>query len=283
MLTTLISQQDQRVKELSRKVIDTSAGESSLGEVVSFSTYQGELVVTPSTGVTDRKYRVKNEDLRGIAIGLGSSVRHLDFYECGLTGDGGIEALKVCTELASLKLSCCRELTSEALPQIGALRGLRSLNLHSTQVGNGDPELFRALVDLVKLRELGLGNTGLTDEGLSMLASLPDLRELRIHMNQGITDEGVDSLLAHQNLERLDIGETSISVTGISRLRELPRLNALSLHSTKLDQDATEVAEAISSFPALKEVNLTCCELGKESVLHIRRALPSDATIYPGV
>jgi hypothetical protein len=113
------------------------------------------------------------------------------------------------------------------------------------------------------LQELDLGETGVDDQGLETVLSLPALMDLNL-MRAKVTSAGVQKLKGMKlkrlniddvagidnsclpaisemkSLEFLHLGKTAITDEGVAVLGELPNLKTLILENTKVSDAAIE-------------------------------------------
>jgi Leucine-rich repeat (LRR) protein len=160
-----------------------------------------------------------------------------------------------------------------ALSHIGELEDLLSLNLICNVSDTGAIHLRQ----LTKLRHLDLMDTSLTDQGISQLSELKNLRFLRLPSKTGITDQGLlaldlkgkqalqelelhdtgltdaglASLQLPASLERLDLSRTLVSDTGLKHLSHLTALKHLSLSHTKVTCSGLPFLAALKSMRSL--------------------------------
>ncbi len=76
------------------------------------------------------------------------------------------------------------------LAELKSARGLKSVSLHATDVGDADLVHLASLRDLI---QLNLNNTAIGDDGLRHLSGLKALKYLRLK-NTNVTSSGVDQL-----------------------------------------------------------------------------------------
>ncbi|WNG35605.1 TIGR02996 domain-containing protein [Archangium violaceum] len=135
-----------------------------------------------------------------------------------------------------------------ALVESVVLTGLRSLSLTGND-GFGD-ECAEALAESrLSLVRLYLSATGLSDEGVSVLARAKPLRSLELlALNRNeISDEGAQALAASKalaNLQRLELKDTQVDEEGalaFSSPRALPKLRHLDLQGIGLSARALEL------------------------------------------
>ena len=98
----------------------------------------------------------------------------------------------------------------------------------------GQPEAIRTelrdlskLAKLVHLRVLDLSGTPVSDDALRVLASLPELRELRLGLAAKINDGAIPSLLELKQLRFLYISGSGITAAGVSQLRKSGQIEKL--------------------------------------------------------
>ena len=82
---------------------------------------------------------------------------------------------------------------------------------------------------LRKLRTLGISNSELKDEDLTLIAHLTNLESLCIADDTEVTDRGLTFLRPLVKLEALILDEDSVTDQGIEQLRFLPKLRTLSV------------------------------------------------------
>jgi uncharacterized protein (TIGR02996 family) len=159
--------------------------------------------------------------------------------------------------LGSNRLTAAAVLALVASPHLDALTELNLSNTLDTMTEVG----ARALANwpgLARLDRLHLGNTGLTDRGVRLLAASPHLagvKFLGLGMNFGITGVGVTALAASPHLARLevlDLGDVPMGAEGARALAESPHLEHLRRlglrnychQSTPLDEGSRQLLQA---------------------------------------
>lgn len=111
------------------------------------------------------------------------------------------------------------------------------LNLASSGMND---ELLGHLQSMPVLDTLHLGNNHITDAGVALLGRFAAIRVLNLHGNPGITDSGLEQLAGLESLERLYLWQTATSTAGIDALSAaLPGLTA----QTGSDLPTVRVAE----------------------------------------
>jgi hypothetical protein len=103
-------------------------------------------------------------------------VTSINFHRCGLLTDTVFDYIKRFTELRILDLSRCDRLTDDGVSQVGSLAQLSHLNLGDCSLIT-DVSLVAIGSGLPSLTQLNLRHCrNITDEGLSHIATLEDLR-----------------------------------------------------------------------------------------------------------
>jgi hypothetical protein len=98
------------------------------------------------------------------------------------------------------------------------------------------PEWLRAWLGeeyFRRVQGVALVSENFTDEGLSILASLGDLKVLRFHSSQ-VTDEGISKLRACEQLESLEIRWAEITDAAMADIATLRNLQELRLENTRI-------------------------------------------------
>ncbi len=193
----------------------------------------------------------------------------------GIKGDVSDEGLAVLDGMAgiwALSVNDCPRITDEGLRHVGKLKELEFLSLQNCAIrGPGlrglagltklrKLDLYRNLIGdeglrhlkRLKLEDLNLDSTGITDAGLVYLRGATNLRTLMIDDTQ-ITDGGLVNLKGMKRLEYLYLEQTRVSNKGLRHLVELNSLRFLDLRET----DVTDAGmPSIARLPALENLDL---------------------------
>ena len=78
---------------------------------------------------------------------------------------------------------------------------------------------LQAIAKLPRLEGLNLWEVGITDRGLQELIAAQNLKNLELAENVEITDVGLIHLAQLKNLRRLSLGSNSATKEGVARLR----------------------------------------------------------------
>jgi Leucine-rich repeat (LRR) protein len=112
----------------------------------------------------------------------------------------------------------------EIMPHVARLTGLKSLDLHTTEVtGSG----LRHIEGLKSLECLSVPRS-MNDGGMVHIAKLTGLKRLYFKENN-VTNKGLARLAELRELEELELGGGKISDGGLAHLRKLPKLQYLML------------------------------------------------------
>ena len=111
-------------------------------------------------------------------------------------------------------------------------------------------DMVASLAGLTKLRSLALTNTAITDDAVeTIVESFPELIELDLSSNTGLTGAAMKSISALAGLERLDLVQTRFNDLHTRRLKKLENLRVLDLRGNMQAGDMT--LGAIGGLPSL--------------------------------
>lgn len=135
---------------------------------------------------------------------------------------------------------------------------------------SGDEELAElvriGLGSLPHLHEIRLRNSRVSDDGLMILASLPNLRRLTV--SRVTTDAGLAHVERLLGLQHLDLSETRITGQGLHHASRLPELLFLSLRQTRVSDDDLQ---ALQSFPELICLDLSETQITDAGLVHLKQ------------
>jgi len=199
-----------------------------------------------------------------------SDLKSLEAMSFNPPSDAWLPAVATLTRLTSLSLQSADDIGDEALKPIGNMANLTSLWIQSNRLTDGTLKDFsrlaaletlllsraryvhgsglKDLVELKKLKTLGLDDSGLDDHGLSYVAQFPQLA-------------------------RLILSGTWISDAGLSQLTRLPHLKNLDLSQCRRIDDAG--FQSLLKCQGLQELNLNGTRVTVESVPSAREQLPN--------
>ncbi len=152
---------------------------------------------------------------------------------------------------------------------------------HNKEVTDAD---LRQLSDLKDLRDLNLGWTEVSDEGLAHLKRLRGLEHLYLESCSHVTDSGIAHLAGLTNLKELTVSGTRMSNAGMVHLKNLKKLEWLELTGVPVEDDDVQF---LREFTNLKV--LFFCRLGqscpspkvsKATVDELRKCLPKCDVVW---
>ncbi len=118
------------------------------------------------------------------------------------------------------------------------------------------------------LKELNLGKTLISGEGLAALKDLP-LTWLRLEACKNLSDKGLQSTGALVHLETLDLSCcTGITGRGLLHPQPLEHLRVLNLEGCSTLQE--EALAALAAMPALEDLDLSETQISGTGFLHFR-------------
>jgi hypothetical protein len=138
---------------------------------------------------------------------------------------------------------------------IGDIKELAKLrvftNLKSASFfGSGlDDVGLRYVSDIPTIENLDLQNTMISNEGLSVLERLPDLKYLRLKENAQLSNECIPHLLKLKQLVNLQIHETSIDQYGVNQLVVVDTLRDVCLDVWKDNYSFDELLDLSIRMP----------------------------------
>ncbi len=132
----------------------------------------------------------------------------------------------------------------------------------------GDTQLAELSEIALAIESLDLGETAITDTGLTHLKTMRNLRRLHLDRTQ-ITDTGLQHLSALSRLEVLNLHTTAVSDAGIAHLAGLRRLKALHVWQTNVTREASNrLAEKLNDHRSLRRWRDQAFELNNKIMDH---------------
>jgi len=176
--------------------------------------------------------------------------------------------------------------TDDRLAGIGRLPNLRRLEIvHGRQISDRG---IAALVGMVNLRRLDVNGACISDEVLSHLAQLKNLREIRIHYDRDtVTDAGLCHIAGLRNLEVLVLDRCSVTDGGLACLSRLSKLRVLAMGPC--DSRITDKGiENLTSLSRLQELHLHGVSATEHGLVrlarlrHLTEVRISGSTLHDG-
>ena len=125
---------------------------------------------------------------------------------------------------------------------------IRSIDLNRSWIHDGD---LTRIAGLATLERLAIAQTHVTDSSLSVVETLPALKELDLFFCEHITDAGASRLRGAPNLEKLNVRGTKISDSGVQFLTELRQLRSLDVGITEISDATIELLEGLPHLESL--------------------------------
>lgn len=220
------------------------------------------------TRVTDRGLR---------ALKTAPNIEELNLYFAERITDEGAAAVKGWKHLKKLNLRGTK-ITDSTLEMLESVPTLESLDIGWAEVTDTGLDHLAALTNL---KWLTMGGNKLTDASLQFLRQMPQLEYLDIGGQQRtdsglwsvlLSETGMQSIASVTELRELRLEGRNVSGKGLELLKPLKKLERLDLQGCKrLREDAVAT---LSSMKQLKTLDLRDSSLTPELILKIRNALP---------
>ena len=211
------------------------------------------------------------------------AIEELNLYFAEQISDEGASVVKNWKHLKRLNLRGTK-ITDSTLEFLAGVPTLEWLDVGWAQTTDTG---FEHLAALTNLRSLTMGGNKLTDTALQFLRQMPQLEYLDISGQQRtdsglwsllLTETGMQSIASVTDLRELRIGGTAVTTRALEPLRELRKLERLDLQGCKRLKD--DAAGVLASFKQLRVLDLTDSSLSKQAVEQIRAALPQAEVLY---
>ena len=157
--------------------------------------------------------------------------------------DGWLQRLEGLTTLRRLDLANCA-IQGDGLRHVGALTGLRELNLTLTPVAD---DALKHLSGLTELRKLGLASTQCNGTGFVHLKALRKLESVNFHFTP-LNDAGLQAISQVPISDRLWFAHTHFTDEGAASLAALTKLKRCGIGSKEKDSSGEAVA-ALTKLP----------------------------------
>jgi len=191
-----------------------------------------------------------------------SKVEVLDLTSCSTVDESMlVRMISRKPKLTQLRLSFVRNVTDEAMCEVGKLLQLKYLDLESCQVTCAGTVL---LPQLPQLMVLNLARTTVGDACMTAIGQVASLRHLRLKSCKQLTDDGLADLAELELLCSLDLENCeNLTDKGLMNLLgkgKLKSLKALDLSNcTNIELTRPELRPAFSGLPALDTLRLRGC------------------------
>jgi internalin A len=225
--------------------------------------------------------RVTDRGLKELKNATG--IVDLDLQYAEQVTDEGISALKGWKRLKRLNLRGTK-ITDMTLEHLAGIPTLEALDIGFAQFTDSG---LQNLALLPNLKELAIGGNKLSDVGLQFLRQLPGVAYLDVSGSQrtdsglwsvSMTEAGIDSIATLRDLRELRLGGTSVSGRWLEKIKVLRNLERLSLQDAKrLGDDATPV---LATFASLRWLDLNGSGMTEKAVADLRAQLPHCKILY---
>jgi len=207
----------------------------------------------------------------------------LNLYYAEQITDEGMAAVKGWKKLKRLNLRGTK-ITDTTLEHISGIATLEFLDAGFAQVT--DVGLDR-LTSLPNLKELTIGGNKLTDVGLQALRQLPGLTYLDLSGMQrtdsglwsiSLTEVGVETIATLKELRELRLSGMPVSARSIEKLKVLTKLERLILQGCR--RIADDAAPVLASWPALGVLDLKGTAVTEKGLAVLRQAKPTSQILH---
>ena len=169
-------------------------------------------------------------------------------------------------------------ISDEAATSIATLPQLTSLTMKNTLIGNTGieklkeittlrildlrfsplvtDEAMKVLASMENLRAVRLnGVSQLTDAGLYSVLQLPSLVELDVRSCQNVSGKGIEKFVGKSTLRMLKIGDQSVSDSTLQTVARIEQLTGLAVQNSNITNDGLAALSALD----LKDVTIEQC------------------------
>jgi Leucine-rich repeat (LRR) protein len=224
--------------------------------------------------------RVTDRGLRALRPATG--LVDLNLYFAELITDEGLSIVKGSKHLKRLNVRGTKA-TDTTLEFVSSVPTLESLDIGYAEIT--DVGIDR-LTSMSNLRELTIGGNKLTDAGVHLLRQLPQLTYLDIGGSQrtdsglwsvSLTDVGVESIATLSELKELRMAGTAVSSRSLEKLKGLTKLERLVLQNCKrIGDDSIPV---LSAFKTLRVLDLNGTSVTAQGIAELRKNLPKTQVL----
>ncbi len=219
--------------------------------------------------------RVSDRGLR--ALKSASGIEDLNLYFAEQITDEGASVVKNWKRLKRLNLRGTK-ITDSTLEFLAGVPTLEWLDVGWAQTTDTG---FDHLAALANLRWLTMGGNKLTDTALQFLRQMPQLEYLDIGGQQRtdsglwslmLTEAGMQSIASVTELRELRMAGTAVTTRGLEALRPLAKLERLDLSGCKRLRD--DAAGVLAAMTQLRALDLKDSGFSAAAVSKLRAALP---------
>jgi hypothetical protein len=187
--------------------------------------------------------------------------------------DESAKILGTLKSLETLELRAQNELSPKGIQEIFHLTNVRQLTLSDRLVSD---EILENLVKFPHLKVLNIHSVFVTNEGITSLRRLRNLRTLRLYLGPQVSENGMRQL-AEFNLSALEITYLDVNDEKIKDLRKLAGLKSLRLiNASKVSDDAVPY---LAELTELKKLDIADANLTKAGIDQLKRSLPRTEVV----
>lgn len=207
-----------------------------------------------------------------------AGLEELNLRYAELITDEGMSAVKGWKHLRRIDVRGTK-VTDTTVGYLGALTTLEAIDLGFAQISDNGIEF---LTNLPRLKQLTLGGNKLTDTGMQALRLMPTLDYLDLSGPQrtdsglwsvSLTESGVAAVATLKELRELRIGGSNVTALSLEALRKgLPKLERISLQRSKRITD--EALNVLLEWRSLKEIDLKDTKVTEAALRQLRAARP---------
>jgi Leucine-rich repeat (LRR) protein len=225
--------------------------------------------------------RISDRGLRTLRTAQG--IEELNLYFAEQLGDEGAAVLRNWKHLKRLNLRGTK-ITDSTLEMLGGIPAIEWLDIGWAQITDTGLD---HLSTLTRLRWLTMGGNKLTDTALQFLRQMPQIEYLDIGGTQrtdsglwslSLNDAGVQAIASVAELRELRLNGTNITGRQLTALKGLGKLERLSLQGCQRLRDDT--AAVLAEFKQLRAVDLKDSGVTAEAAAKVRAALPGCEVLW---
>ena len=225
--------------------------------------------------------RVTDRGLR--ALKPADTIVDLNLYFAELVTDEGMSIIKGWKHLKRPNVRGTK-ITDTTLKFVASVPTLESLDIGYAEVT--DVGLDR-LTSMTSLRELTIGGNKLTDAGVHLLRQLPQLTYLDVGGEQRtdsglwsitLTEAGVESIATLAELRELRMAGRAVSAGSLEKLKGLTKLERLVLQNCK--RVADDSVPVLSAFANLQVLDVKGTGITEQALADLRKKLPKTQVLY---
>jgi Leucine-rich repeat (LRR) protein len=225
--------------------------------------------------------RISDRGLR--ALKTAPAIEDLNLYFAEQISDEGTAIVKGWKHLKRLNLRGTK-ITDSTLEFVASVPTLEWLDVGWSQITDTGLD---HLVSLTNLRWLTIGGNKLTDTALQFLRQMPQLEYFDASGAQRtdsglwsllLTDTGMQAIASVTELRELRLAGTAVTSRGLDPLKSLAKLERLNLQGCRRLRD--DAATILAGMKQLRVLDLKDSPLTEPAVTRLRSALPDCRVLY---